>query len=145
MPSLNAIRSSNARLPQDQPVVAVLPGGTTGIGSYIANALAQTFSKQGSKLRVYIVGRNAERASSVISSAQKTSPGSDWRFIKTTDLAYLSEVDKACAEVIRQETASPLHEKPSIDLLYMTHCWPILKKRQGEAEPPKQAMKLEGS
>jgi len=133
MPSLSAIRSANSQLPLGQPVVAVLPGGTTGIGSYIANALAQTFSKHGSKLRVYIVGRNAERAASVISKSQKTAPGSEWRFIKATDLAYISEVDRACAEVIRQEIAAPLHEKPSIDLLYMTHCWPILKKRKGSS------------
>ena len=135
MPNLSTVRAANALLPQGQPIVAVLPGGTTGIGSYIANALAQTFAKQGAKLRVYIVGRNAERAAAVIARAEKTAPGSDWRFIQITDLAYMSEVDRACVEIIRQETVASLHPEPSIDLLYMTHCWPVLGKLQGKTAP----------
>nr|XP_036581271.1 short-chain dehydrogenase [Colletotrichum truncatum]KAF6789539.1 short-chain dehydrogenase [Colletotrichum truncatum] len=135
MPSLDVIRSANAELANGAPLVAALSGGTTGIGSYIAKALATIFAKNGSKLRVYIIGRNAERAASVIAEAQQISPGSDWRFIKASDLALISEVDRCCAEIIAQESQSPFHDStPHLDLLYMTHCYPILKERSTTKE-----------
>ena len=122
MPSLNVIRSAISNLPDSGPLVVVLPGGTTGIGSYIANSLARVFATQGSSLRVYIVGRNAARAESVIEYGKSVSPGSDLRFIHATDLALISEVDRACANIIQQEKESPLHTTPCIDLLYMSFC-----------------------
>jgi hypothetical protein len=128
MPSLKIIRPAVAQLSQGQPLVAVLVGGTTGIGSYVAKSLARAFAKNGSKLRVYVVGRNATRAAEVIAQGRSISPGSDWRFIQATDLALISEVDKSCAEIIRQETESPFQKTPGIDLLYMSHCYPILKE-----------------
>jgi NAD(P)-dependent dehydrogenase (short-subunit alcohol dehydrogenase family) len=128
MPNLKIIRPAVAQLSQGQPLVAVLVGGTTGIGSYVAKSLARAFAKNGSKLRVYVVGRNATRAAEVIAQGRSISPGSDWRFIQATDLALISEVDKSCAEIIRQETESPFHKTPGIDLLYMSHCYPILKE-----------------
>ena len=133
MPNMKAISAAVAELPKGPPLVAALPGGTTGIGAYIAKALATTFAKDGSKLRVYIVGRNAQRAEDVINEAKKISPGSEWRFLKATDLALISEVDRCCAEIIRQETESPFHGGPvRLDLLYMTHCYPILKERSSK-------------
>ena len=130
MPSLSIIRSAIAELPNGPPLVVALTGGTTGIGSYVAKALATTFAKSGSKLRVYIVGRNATRAKTVMSEGQEISPGSDWRFVHATDLALISEVDRACAEIIRQETEAPFYGGPTrLDLLYMSHCYPILKKQ----------------
>ena len=133
MPKLNIIRSTISQLPDSGPLVAVIPGGTTGIGSYIAHALARVFAKQGSKLRIYIVGRNASRADSIINAGKAISLGSDWRFIEATNLALLSEVDKACAEITRQEKESPLHDTPSIDLLYMTFCSNILLDQISES------------
>lgn len=133
MPKLDIIRSAVAELPNGPPLVAALPGGTTGIGSYIAKALATTFASNGSRLRVYIVGRNRTRAEAVIAENQRISPGSEWRFVQVTDLALLSEVDRACAEIIRQETEAPFHGGPTrLDLLYMSHCYPILKERTSE-------------
>lgn len=130
MPQLQVIKAAVAELPNGPPLVVAIPGGTTGIGSYVAKALATAFSGHGSKLRVYIVGRNAKRASEVIQDVQKTSPGSDWRFIQVTDLALISEVDRSCQEIIQQETESPFHGGPvRLDLLYMTYCYPILKER----------------
>ncbi|KAH6984340.1 hypothetical protein BKA56DRAFT_546602 [Ilyonectria sp. MPI-CAGE-AT-0026] len=135
MPSIKEIRAAISELPKGPPLVVALPGGTTGIGAYIANALATTFAQHGSKLRVYIVGRNASRAESVISEAQKISPGSDWRFVKANDLALISEVDRCSAEIIRQETEDPFHGGPvRLDLLYMTYCYPILKERKTTPE-----------
>lgn len=133
MPSLTIIRSANAELPAGPPLVVVLTGGTTGIGSYVAKALATTYAKNGSKLRIYIVGRNAIRAETVMDEGKRISPGSDWRFVKATDLALISEVDRCSAEIIRQETEAPFHGGPvRVDLLYMSHCYPILKERTSE-------------
>jgi NAD(P)-dependent dehydrogenase (short-subunit alcohol dehydrogenase family) len=136
MPNLKIIRAAIADLPNGPPLVVALTGGTTGIGSYVAEALASTFAKHGSKLRVYIVGRNATRAESVMTQCQATSPGSEWRFVQATDLALISEVDRACAEIIRQETEAPFHGGPvRLDLLYMSHCYPILKERSSKQPP----------
>ena len=136
MPSIKAIQSTIAKLPDGPPLVVVLTGGTTGIGSYVANALARAFATKGSNLRVYIVGRNTTRANAVISECKKTSSGSDWRFIQATDLALISEVDRSSTEVIRQETENPFHGGPAhIDLLYMSHCYPILKERSSMLPP----------
>jgi NAD(P)-dependent dehydrogenase (short-subunit alcohol dehydrogenase family) len=130
MPSLSVIRAAVAELPNGPPLVVALTGGTTGIGSYIASALATTFAKHGARLRVYIVGRNTERAEAVIAEGKRISPGSDWRFVKVTDLALIGDVDRACAEIARQENEAPFHDGPArLDLLYMSHCYPILKER----------------
>lgn len=129
MPDLKVIQSTIAELPNGPPLVAALAGGTTGIGSYVAKSLATTFAKQGSKLRVYIIGRNADRAKTVIEKCQKTCPESEWRFVQATDLALIGEVDRCCAEIIRHETEAPFHGGPvRLDLLYMSHCYPILAK-----------------
>ncbi len=135
MPSIKIIRSAIADLPSDRPLVVVLAGGTTGIGSYVANRLARCFASKGSQLRVYVVGRNATRADTLLAECRRISPGSDWRFIQATDLALISEVDKASSSIIRHETEVPLHNMPSIDLLYMSHCYPILKERSSMSPP----------
>jgi NAD(P)-dependent dehydrogenase (short-subunit alcohol dehydrogenase family) len=133
MPAINKIRAEIAKLPNGPPLVVALTGGTTGIGSYVAKALATVYAKSGSKLRVYIVGRNASRANSVIAECQEVSPDSEWRFVKATDLALISEVDRTSAEIIRQETEAPFHGGSArLDLLYMSHCYPILKERSSK-------------
>ncbi|CAH0038243.1 unnamed protein product [Clonostachys solani] len=135
MPNLATIKAEISKLPDGPPLVAALPGATTGIGSYIATVLASTYAKHGSKLRVYIVGRNAVRAKSVIAGCQKLSPGSEWRFVSATDLALISEVDRCCDDIIKQETEAPFHGGPvRLDLLYMTYCYPILKERHTTPE-----------
>ena len=137
MPNLNDIQEAVSELPRGPPLVAALAGGTTGIGSYIAKGLAEAFADHGSRLRVYIVGRNASRAQAVISECQKLSPKSEWRFVKATDLALISEVDRCCADIIRQETEAPFAgSSPRLDLLSMTHCYPILKERTSECSIP---------
>lgn len=130
MPSLPQIQSAISKLPNGPPIVAVLAGGTTGIGSYIANALATTFASSGDKLRVYIVGRNTTRAEHVINECRRISPGSEWRFVKASDLALVGEVDRCCTEIIRQETEEVAKgETPKVDLLYMTYSQSPLQTR----------------
>lgn len=121
MPNLKTIRQGNATLPLGPPLVVAFVGGTTGIGSYTARALARTFAKHGSKLRVYIIGRNASSAESHIAYGRTTAPGSDWRFIAAKDIALLADVDKVCAEIFAQENASPFAGgPPRLDVLYMS-------------------------
>ena len=121
MPNMQTIRAGVAELPKGSPLVVALTGGTTGIGSYIANELAKTFAKHGSKLRVYVVGRNAQRAEAVLKFGRETSPGSDWQFIQATDLSLISEVDSVSAEIIKREEASPFAGgPPRLDVLYMS-------------------------
>ncbi|KAH8880958.1 hypothetical protein GQ53DRAFT_848539 [Thozetella sp. PMI_491] len=129
MPNLKVIRGALSELPSGSPIVAAISGGTTGIGSYIAKALAKTFAGHGSKLRVYIVGRNVMRAKEVIAECQKISPDSDWRFVRASNLALIRDVDSACAEIVRQETEAPFHGGPvRVDYLAMTHCCnPLMK------------------
>jgi NAD(P)-dependent dehydrogenase (short-subunit alcohol dehydrogenase family) len=130
MPKLSVIRAGIEELPNGPPLVVAIAGGTTGIGSYIAKTLATTFALQGNKLRVYIIGRNATRAEAVLAEGQRISPNSEWRFVQATDLALISEVDRCCAEIIRQETDIPFHGGPArLDVLYMTHSYSPLKER----------------
>jgi NAD(P)-dependent dehydrogenase (short-subunit alcohol dehydrogenase family) len=121
MPNIKVIRQGIAALPNGPPLVVALTGGTTGIGSYIARALARTFAKHGSKLRVYIVGRKASRAQTLIAYGREISPGSEWRFIPTTDLTLMSEVNRVSQEIILQEEATPFAGGPArLDVLYMS-------------------------
>lgn len=121
MPNIKIARKGIAALPQGPPLVIVLVGATTGIGSYVARALANTFAKDGPKLRVYIVGRNASRAETLLTYGRQTSPGSDWRFVAVPDLTLMSDVDRFSQEIIKQEEAEPFSGgPPRVDLLYMS-------------------------
>lgn len=70
MPNLTAIEAVVSQLSKGPPLVIALAGGTTGIGSYIATALSTAFANRGSNLRVYIIGRNAERAALVTAESK---------------------------------------------------------------------------
>lgn len=135
MPNLKTIRQGNATLPLRDPLVIVIVGGTTGIGSYTARALARTFAKHGSKLRVYIIGRNASSAEAHMSYGRSTAAGSEWRFIVAKDVALLADVDRVCQEIINAENASPFAGgPPRIDVLYMSQALSPLQPSPTTAE-----------
>lgn len=118
MPSLNDIRAALPQLTAGPPIVAVLTGGTTAIDAYTAQALAGTFANHGQRLRVYIVVRNAARGEQVVADGRRISPGSEWIFIRVTDLALISEVDRACDDIVRREKKMPFFGgPPRVDLL----------------------------
>jgi len=120
MPNLQTIREGIKELPKGPPLVVALTGATTGIGSYVARALARAFAANGDKLRVYIVGRNAERAGELLRYGRETSAGSEWRFVTVSDLALMSEVDRVSKEIIRLEEEAPFAGGPArLDVLYM--------------------------
>lgn len=122
MPDLETIRSSIAQLPDGPPLVVALIGGTNGIGSYVAQTFASTFAGHGSKLRVYLVGRNVERAETLMQFGRETSAGSEWRFIRAKNLALMKEVDDVCEEIMRQENQTDgfAGGPPRLDALYMS-------------------------
>lgn len=121
MPKLATIRAGIAELPKGPPLVVALVGGTTGIGSYTARALARAFASHGSQLRVYIIGRKAERAETHMKYGRETSPGSDWRFIAAGDLSLMSDVDRVSREIARQEEEAPFGGgPPRLDALYLS-------------------------
>lgn len=119
MPNIPSIRANISSLPSGPPLVVALVGGTTGIGSYIANCLATTFAQQGAKLRVYLIGRRKDRADEVIAYGRSKAPGSDWRFVQAENLALLSDVENVSREIERLEEESGGGE-PRIDVLYLS-------------------------
>jgi NAD(P)-dependent dehydrogenase (short-subunit alcohol dehydrogenase family) len=121
MPPHSTIHTTIQGLCAGPPLVVAIIGGTSGIGSYIAKAFASVYRNSKSKLRVYIIGRNASRAEALLAQVRSTSPGSEWRFIKANDLALMSDVDAVCTQINKSEEQEPLNGgEPRIDMLYMT-------------------------
>lgn len=132
MPDLQTIRAGIAELPKGRPLVVALVGATTGIGSYVAKMWASTFASDGSKLRVYIVGRNAARAEVLLKYGRDTSPGSEWRFVQGSDLSLMHEVDRVSKVIIQQEAESPFAGGPArLDALYLSQARSPLQESKG--------------
>ena len=132
MPDLKTIRAGIAELPEGPPLVITLVGATSGIGSYVAKTWANTFAAHGSKLRVYIVGRNVARAEALLKYGRETSPGSEWQFVQVTDLSLLHEVDQVSKIIIQREEESPFAGgPPRIDALYLSPALSPLQESKG--------------
>jgi len=115
MVQLSTVHAINTSLAQ-QPLVAVFAGGTSGIGEFVLNALARFHGAGGQSLRVYIVGRNSQKAEERIADCRRLCPDGDFRFVKT-DLSLLWEVDAACSDILAQEAKE---KNGRVDMLYMT-------------------------
>ena len=122
MVHLDIVRSSNAKLVQKQPLVAVFVGGTSGIGEYSLRALASTVAKShGKGLRAYIVGRNKTAAETIISDCMNVYPDGQFRFIAAADLSLLKDVDRVCTEILEaEEKAGTLADQARIDFLVLS-------------------------
>ena len=107
MVSLKEMRAALATFKDTQTFVAVVVGGTSGIGECIVRAIA----KYGSDPTIVIVGRNATAAEKIIGECQKLSPSAKFEFL-AQDVSLLKGVDDVC-EKIRDK----LHH---LDLLFMT-------------------------
>ncbi|GAB7344741.1 hypothetical protein MBLNU457_3211t1 [Dothideomycetes sp. NU457] len=115
MVQLSTVHAINTSLIQ-QPLVAVIAGGTSGIGEYILQALVRAHNSGGKGVRVYIVGRNAQKGEERIKECRQLCPDGDFRFVKA-DLSLLREVDVACSEILAQEAKE---KNGRVDMLYMT-------------------------
>ncbi|KAH8827283.1 NAD(P)-binding protein [Flagelloscypha sp. PMI_526] len=79
MPSLSAVKASNASFSPNYVPVAIFLGGTAGIGAGAAKALAEATH---GNAHIIIVGRNKEAAKKLIASfPQPTKQGADHEFI----------------------------------------------------------------
>ncbi|KAL4979750.1 hypothetical protein BDW66DRAFT_95666 [Aspergillus desertorum] len=96
MVALEIVKQSNANIKSYGPgLVGVFVGGTSGIGE----STARSFVRHATSPRVYLVGRNQERASTIIDELKKLNSESRVEFVKC-DVSLLKKVDEAC-EVIR--------------------------------------------
>ncbi|PGH07605.1 hypothetical protein GX51_01613 [Blastomyces parvus] len=108
MVSLTTVRASNARLKTAIPgITALFVGGTTGIGQSTLRQLAIHSEKP----KVYIIGRNKEKASPFLAELSKLNPGGRFQFIET-DVSLIRNVDRAC-EVIKDK-------EDRLNMLFMT-------------------------
>ncbi|KAJ5744089.1 hypothetical protein N7533_008959 [Penicillium manginii] len=107
MVSIDEVRKSNSQITSlygtNLVAVFVIPGnfavgGTSGIGETTARA----FICNTKASRVYLIGRDQERASRIIEELQQLEPSATVNFI-ATDVSLLREVDRACHEIQRQE------------------------------------------
>lgn len=133
MPNLQTIRAGIAELPKGRPIVVALIGATTGIGSYVAKTWAETFAEHGTKLRVYIVGRNITRAEALLKYCRDTSPGSEWRFVQAIDLSLISEVDSVSRIISQQEESLPFAGGPArLNALYLSQAQSPVQESKGD-------------
>ena len=132
MVQLNAIRDANSKLVNSQPLIAVFVGGTSGIGEFTLRALVSTHSAKGNGLCIYIVGRNAQSAKTIISDCTAKCPDGKYHFIQAKDLSLMQNIDKAAAEITQhlQQNSSSSYP-PRIDILFMSQGGLYLGPRQG--------------
>jgi NAD(P)-dependent dehydrogenase (short-subunit alcohol dehydrogenase family) len=133
MVTTDVVRSCNAALVKDHPLVAVVVGGTSGIGEHTLLALAATHASVGKGLRMYIVGRKETSAERVKTECLKTCPTADIRIVCASDIALLKDVDRVCSEIISSEEveAKKNGEQARIDLLVMTQGTMYFDGRRG--------------
>ena len=135
MVKLNVVRAWNTALVKSQPLVAVFPGGTSGIGEYAIRALASAHGKDGKGLRLYIAGRNQSAAEKIIADCQTACPAGQFRFVKARDLSLIEDVDSVSKEVMQMEEqeAKQMGGKARIDILVMTQGIVDFKARNGQS------------
>lgn len=119
--SLSHIRQTNDTLLNNQPLVAVFVGATSGIGEYSVRALAATHGTTGAGLRLYLVGRNAVAAEKVFADCRRLCPAGKFVFVQADDLALLKNIDVVASEIIKleNEEAGKTGEASRIDFLVM--------------------------
>ncbi|CAK7240804.1 MAG: hypothetical protein STHCBS139747_002252 [Sporothrix thermara] len=148
MVSLSIVEAANMARATDKtagrPYVAVVTGGTSGIGSYAVQELARTHGKAGQAasrgLRVYIVGRRA--SDELLQTCQTLCPFGQFVFVQARDLALMRDVDRVCAEIVSKETAAaaaaatdrPASHPPKIDLLVASQGILHFGRREDTAE-----------
>ena len=131
MVAIQEVGATNESFFRNRSVVAVLVGGTSGIGEYTVRALAAIYSTEKASLRLYIVGRNNAAAEKIISDCFRTCPNGTFNFVKAEDLASIKEVDRVSSEILRLEQQQHRDDKPRIDLLVMTQGQVVFGPRRG--------------
>lgn len=121
MVHLNEVQAANERCLGDlDEMTAVFAPGTTGIGRYALCRLALIRGLQGKGFYAYLVARSQEKADAVIEQCKRDCPMAEFCFIQTSDIALLSEVDRACNEIVRREGERRGGAKASIDVMVLS-------------------------
>ncbi|KAG8156729.1 hypothetical protein KVR01_013334 [Diaporthe batatas] len=118
-PTLESVRTANASLVSKRSLVAVFPGGTSGIGEFTVRALARHAAK-GQGARIYLVGRN-QKAADAIAADYAAHKNVQICFVKADDLSLLKDVDRCCEEIKQLEAQESKDEFPHVDVLVMSH------------------------
>ncbi|KJR87519.1 short-chain dehydrogenase/reductase [Sporothrix schenckii 1099-18] len=142
MVALNIVEAANRATATDKsagrPYVAVFGGGTSGIGSYAALALARVHGEVGEAasrgLRVYILGRRAPDA--LLAALRAACPFGTFEVVQAKDLGLLRDVDRVCELLVATETGYAAKEghAPKIDLLVASQGIMSFSGRQDTAE-----------
>lgn len=102
MVKLSDVIESNGRIASELPpgLVAVFPGGTSGIGEYSVLALA----KHARQPKIYLVGRSQSAADRIIAECKRLNPEGQYFFI-ATDASLIKNVDDVCRQFREKEKA----------------------------------------
>jgi len=123
MPSLAAVRASNAAFSPSKPPVALFVGGTSGIGQAMAEAFAR-YTK--GNVHIVIIGRTRASAESIIANLPKpTVPDVTHEFVQC-DVALMKNVQAVTTELLTRI--------PKINFLVMSPGMMTLKGREETEE-----------
>ena len=112
MVNLASVRVSNAHIKLTAPLVAVLVGGTSGIGRATLLELA-TIASRGKGLKVYIVTRHASSQHDLIDALRIASGDRSTTFnLLEGQASLLGDVHRLCDEIAQYEE--------SIDMLWLS-------------------------
>lgn len=89
MPSLSAVRASNAAYKPTYIPTAVFVGGTSGIGAAMASSFAHITN---GNANIIIVGRNRSAATSLLAAFPSPPPSAKHGFIEIQDATDMNEV-----------------------------------------------------
>ncbi|KAI1068826.1 hypothetical protein LB507_006304 [Fusarium sp. FIESC RH6] len=112
MVAIKTIKTSNSTtLPKSLPqnLTAVFLGATSGIGRSTVKQLA--IATDGKSPTIYIVGRSASAATSLIAELRQSNPSAAVEFIER-DVSLVKEADAAMQEISKLET--------KVDILFMS-------------------------
>lgn len=125
MVKLDIIREQNGHYFSKRPITAVVVGGGSGLGAYLALELANIKSQDGasqSDLRVIIVARNASSAQATLSELQRRCPTSQYEVVYCKDLALLAQVRETVdgIKTVLQKWQNCAEDDIKLDYLFMT-------------------------
>ncbi|KAL5333304.1 hypothetical protein BJX70DRAFT_406323 [Aspergillus crustosus] len=110
MPTLHQTHLSNTLLKTTHPnLTAIFIGGTSGIGEATAKALARSIPSP----TIYIVGRNQQAGSRILSELRDIQPDGEYSFIGA-DLTLLKNVERTCEEIKKRRGGR------AVDLLFLS-------------------------
>lgn len=123
MPTLATVSASNASYNPPYTPVAVIVGGTHGVGEATVKALA---SHTGGNVHIYIVGRNKAAAAKILTTIPRGSPELQREFV-FCDALVMANITASCAVLSEKLSSASLDR---INHLVLSHGWIKLSGRK---------------